>query len=240
MRVSIVIAVLDSHEVVRRQCLHFAKMPLPDDCELILVDDGSSPPLEGTAPNLTILRHNHPAAWTQPAARNMGCRAAQGEYLICTDIDHIVTLDLINAVRETSHDFMKFRREVAVLDEQGDFVQTPEAVLAYGFEPHRLRKGGFHIPPHTNSFAIRRQVYFDAGCVSERRVGTGIHPNREEVPFRHRLFALRRAGKITMLDEESEGERPMLYMFPNGRYCGSKDFNPFGLFHNLPRKTRVA
>ena len=41
MKLSIVIPVLNSHEVVRRQCLHFAKMPLPDDVEVVLVDDGA-------------------------------------------------------------------------------------------------------------------------------------------------------------------------------------------------------
>ena len=45
MKVSIVIAILDSHEIVRRQLLHFDKMRLPDDVEVIFVDDGSRPPL---------------------------------------------------------------------------------------------------------------------------------------------------------------------------------------------------
>jgi hypothetical protein len=45
-----------------------------------------------------------------------------------------------------------------------------------------------------------------------------------------------------MLTEETgdQDERPTIYMFPNGRYCGEKDFNPFGLFHDLKRKTRTA
>jgi hypothetical protein len=238
MRVSIVIAVLDSHEVVRRQCLHFAKMPLPADCELIIVDDGSKPPLEGTAPNLTILRHHHPAAWTQPAARNMGCRHAKGEYLICTDIDHILTLDLINAVRNAKHDWIKFRREVAVLNEQGEIVQTKEECLRYGYEERRYAKRGFKITHHTNSFAIKRELYLSVGGVSEHRVGTGKHPNREEIPFRRKLHPMVEQGEVTLL--EHEAERPVILMIPNGRYCGAKDFNPFGLFHNLPRKTRVG
>jgi len=28
-----------------------------------------------------------------------------------------------------------------------------------------------------------------------------------------------------------------LLMFPNGQYCGDVDYNPFGLFHTLTRKT---
>jgi len=46
VRLSIIIPVLNSHEIVRRQIEHFKKMDLPDDVELIIVDDGSDPPLE--------------------------------------------------------------------------------------------------------------------------------------------------------------------------------------------------
>jgi len=43
MKLSIVISIYQSHEIVRRQALHFAKMGLPDDVEFIFVDDGSDP-----------------------------------------------------------------------------------------------------------------------------------------------------------------------------------------------------
>jgi len=46
IKLSIIIPVLNSHEIVRRQIKHFKKMDLPDDVELIIVDDGSDPPLE--------------------------------------------------------------------------------------------------------------------------------------------------------------------------------------------------
>lgn len=241
MRLSIVIAVLDSPEVVRRQCLHFAAMPLPDDVELVLVDDGSTHALtlpDVTPKNCGIYRHDIPAAWTQPAARNYGVRHASGEYLICTDIDHIVTRELIDTVLRGEYDWIKFRREVAVLDEQGKIVQTEESILSYGFEPERLRRRGFRIAPHTNSFAIRRQLYLAVGGVSEHRVGSGKHPNREEIPLRRTLHPMADRGEIRLLD--ADGQRPTIYMIPNGKYCGDKDYNPFGLFHNLPRKTRVA
>lgn len=239
MKVSIVIAVLDSPEVVRRQMLHFAEMPLPDDVEIVIVDDGSNPPLcrdDYAVERLRVFRHEMPAAWTQPAARNYGARQASGEYVLCTDIDHIITRTLLDVVRQGKYDWYKFRREVAVLDKNGQLIQTPEAVLEYGYEPHRLQKHRFTIPPHTNSFAILRQLYLDVGGVSEHRVGSGKHPNREEIPFRRKLHPMVERGDITLIPDE---DRPTLLMIPNGRYCGQKDFNPFGLFHNLPRKTRV-
>jgi len=243
VKLSIVTAVLNSPEVVRRHVLHYQRMPLPEDVEWIVVDDKSDPPLlreDYDLPRLTIVRHTLPGIWTQPAARNFGARQAVGEKLLCTDIDHIVTQDLIDFARETPYDFVKLRREVAILDAEGRFVQTEEAVLEYGFQPERLARGRFHIAPHTNSFIVTRKVYLDLGGVSERRVKLGRHPNREEIPLRRRIWEQARLGNITVLDEQTNGhdQRPMLYMIPNGHYCGHKDANPFGLFHSLPRKTR--
>jgi hypothetical protein len=47
------------------------------------------------------------------------------------------------------------------------------------------------------------------------------------------------AGEIRDFDDMIGFEhRPILYMFPNGKYCGDVDHNPFGLFHTLTRKTK--
>ena len=54
MKLSIVIPCLDSHEVLRRQLIHFERMALPEDTELILVDDGSNPPIEKPTKNKQV------------------------------------------------------------------------------------------------------------------------------------------------------------------------------------------
>lgn len=239
MKTSIVFAVLDSHKAVDRHLRFFAKMPLPDDVELILVDDGSTPPLkeflvcDHRPKNLRILRQNIDAEWTQPAARNLGAREAQGEFLILSDIDHIVTKPLIDFVGRGEWDAMRFQREVAVLDEDGDFVQDDETVLEYGYLPWRLQENKYTLTPHVNSFGIRKQLYLDLGGMDERRVGTNKYPNHDDSRLRRRLHELRERGEIRYCPEE---QWPMLYMFPNGKFTGDIDYNPFGLFHNLTRK----
>jgi hypothetical protein len=50
MKLSIVIPVLDSHEIVRRQALYLGWL-VGFDAEVILVDDGSNPPIEGEFPS---------------------------------------------------------------------------------------------------------------------------------------------------------------------------------------------
>jgi len=42
MKISIVIPVLNSHEILRRQLIHMERF-VQDDTEIIIVDDGSQP-----------------------------------------------------------------------------------------------------------------------------------------------------------------------------------------------------
>lgn len=229
MTVSIVIAVLDSHEIVRRQLIHFTKMRLPDDVEIILVDDGSVPPLSAGNDDdiyletLTIHRTNDFRPWTQPMARNIGARIAQGEYLICTDIDHIITKSLIERVMVGDYDAYRFKREAGVLMENGDFTQDMDELKKYGF-PER----GLRLPAHGNSYAIRRGVFLALGGSQQK----DQYPNRDEIPVKRGIKRMEERGEITRIPDE---DRPTIYMIPNGRFCGDKDFNPFGLFHNLKR-----
>jgi glycosyltransferase involved in cell wall biosynthesis len=237
MKVSIVTAVLNSHEIVRRQIRHYSKTIITDDVEVIFVDDGSVPPILYDRPtefNFSIYKTDDFRAWTQPAARNFGAKQAKGEYLICTDIDHIITRKVIEVARNAKADVIRFKREAAVLDENGDFTQDMEVLREYGFDRDKLR-----IAPHGNSYIFRRELYLKLGGVDETYVGTGKYPNREEVPLKRKLKKLWKKGEITIIDDHT---KPMIYMIPNGRYCnnGDKDYNPFGLFHNLTRSIRES
>ena len=113
MKVSIITAILNSHEIVRRQYLYYEKMNLPEDVEVVWVDDGSDSPIrflsgesgkidlcEDANFNLSIYETHDKLPWTQPKARNIGAKKAAGDYLICTDIDHIVSPEVIDAVEK--------------------------------------------------------------------------------------------------------------------------------------------
>jgi glycosyltransferase involved in cell wall biosynthesis len=211
-------------------------MDLPDDVEIVFVDDGSDPALRPEfLKNFSMYYTNCFTPWTQPAARNFGVKRANGEYLIVTDIDHIISRELIEFVRKTEYDFVRFRREFGVIDEAGKFDQSQKSLMDYGITEERLIKKGAKLVPHTNSFAIKRDLYESIGGVSERHVGSGKHPNREEQPLKSRIKKLVSMGQITTCPDD---ERPLIYMIPNGRFCGDKDYNPFKLFHNLERMSR--
>jgi len=113
MKLSIIISVLNSHEIVRRQLLHFKKMDLPEDIEIIFIDDGSNPPLthDGSLKNFTMYATNDKRPWTVELARNLGARVADGEYLLMTDIDYIIPRDAIEAVYTLKEDKGRFHRQ---------------------------------------------------------------------------------------------------------------------------------
>jgi glycosyltransferase involved in cell wall biosynthesis len=223
IEVSIVIAILNSHEVVRRQLLYFQKMNLSDEVEFVFVDDGSKPPIDGELKNLTIHRTNDFRPWTQPMARNIGARIASGEYLICTDIDHIVSKALIERVMVGDYDVYRFKREAGVLDENGNFTQDMNELKKYGLPERSLR-----LPAHGNSYAIRRGIFLALGGSQQKEQ----YPNRDEIPIKRGIKRLETRGDITRIPDD---DRPTIYMIPNGRFCGDKDYNPFGLFHDLKR-----
>lgn len=226
MKLSIIIPVLDSHEVLRRQFLHFEKIGIPEDTEIIIVDDGSDPPLEysGKLP-VTILCTNDKRPWTWALARNAGARIAKGEYLLMFDLDHIITRELLDAARTNDYQKMHFQRQVGVLLEDGTFTQDRDVLESYGFS----KDAGIKIGPLPNNFSMRKDIYWELGGYREDFVGRP-YPQGEDSDFKKKWHQWIRAGKGDWCVVH-----PVIYMFPNGKYCGDKDFNPFGLFHNLSR-----
>jgi glycosyltransferase involved in cell wall biosynthesis len=237
IRVSIIIPVLNSHEVVRRQILHFEKMGLPDDVELIFVDDGSDPVIgiQTTIKNFTLIYTNDFREWTWPLARNKGAKHARGEYLIMADLDHIITKEIIETVRLFTGDFVRFHREFGILDEQGNLSQDRDVLRTYGL-PDRY---DIKLTPHRNQFAIHKDLYWKMGGFREDRIGRP-YPQREDGDFAKLWRQLYEKGEVRDFDDmHGHANRPTIIMFPNGKWCGDVDHNPFGLFHKLTRKTKA-
>jgi len=238
MKLSIIISVLDGWELLRRQLIHFGKMDLPDDIEIIIMDDNSNPPLSlvptmfpnCNIKNLWIYPTNDPREWTVAPARNAGCRISKAPYVLMTDIDHFWLKDAIMEAYEFNEDRMAFKRYFGVLDDAGEFTDDLDVLRTWGLDEERIQKRGKRCPPHTNSFCMRKELYWELGGYEENRIGLQ-YPQMEESRFKRRF---RRA-----VDEGKAIEtipRPLIYQFPNGRFCGDADYNPFGFMHNLSRK----
>ncbi len=221
MKVSIIITVLDSHEVVKRQLLYLNNMPLPDDVEVILVDDGSKPVIEVPDVEFPLILHktNNYEPWTEHIARHVGVLISSGEYLVCVDIDHIITKDLLEAVINTNCDVMKFRRRFGILNKYGQLKKDRATVIEYGAIADRVNRRGTKISPPGNCYMIRKDLYYSVVDNGKR--------------FWHSLRKMEEQGRLTMCKTD---DRPLIYAFPIGRYCGDTDADSLNLFHRLSRK----
>ena len=235
MKVSIVINVLNSHEVVRRHIEYFKSMNLPEDVEIIFVDDGSSPPLSFPncgLKNLSILYTNDKRPWTQGLARNLGAKMAKGEFLLMTDVDHIFTKEIIEAVHAFTGDRMVFIRLYGFLDENGRIIDDAESLIKFGLAPGRLRtRRGKSAGMHGNSFAIRKSIFWEIGGYPENRCIGMMHQGRrrgEDTYFNGSYATAVVLGKC-----KPPELGPSMYMFPIGRFRTDGSTNPQGLFHNL-------
>lgn len=233
MKLSIIIPVLNSHEIVRRQLLHFKGMNLSDDVEIIFIDDGSDPAIVDTVgvKNLRIIATNDNRAWTWALARNRGAREAKGEYFLMVDLDYIIPKAAIESALAFTGAKMRFKREFGILDENGVFSQDKDTLIKYGLPVDRIAARGFQMPPHPNNFVMRKDVYWDLGGYRED-LFMKPYPQGEDRHFKQAWTRALEAGKYVDHDY-----RPVLYMFPNGQFCGNVDYNPFNLFHNLSRRT---
>jgi hypothetical protein len=236
MRLSIVIPVLNSHEILRRQLLYYAQMGIPSDTELIIVDDGSDPPLDvgdinsEVEGNVLLLRTNDFRPWTWALARNAGAEVANGEYLLMYDLDHIVPKYAIDFIRKTTATKVQFFREFGVLDEKGRLTQDRDVLETYGLPKDVSLAHG----PLPNNFAMRRDVFWELGGYREDLVEKP-YPQGEDRCFRSvwRTYEKARGGEGSQVCTH----RPKIYHFPNGKYVGDVDADPKGLFHTLSRKT---
>lgn len=235
MKISIVIPVLNSHKVVIRQIRHFKKMSMPENVELIIVDDGSNPPIPYTAEstglkNLRVLFTNDKRPWTQGLARNMGAREAKGEYLFFTDIDHIITKEAVDAVLKFDGDKMTFPRYFGIFDRYGNILYDRNTLIKFGLAS-RYRKS-LYGGTHGNTYAIRRKIFEEMGGYNPKYCETGFHVGgkhtSEEGDLNHRYGSLVRRKKV-----KSQVTGPIIYVYPTSKFRTDKNENPGGLFHKL-------
>ena len=234
MKLSIVIAFYNSHGAVARQVKHFAKMKLPNDIEFVFVDDGSNPEHRAeqySLKNLKIVYTHDKRAWTQGLARNKGAQEAKGEYLLMTDIDHILSYNAIMASYNFDGDKMIFPRFLAALLEDGELTQDPKTLSTYGLDLERLKtKRGLYASYHGNTFTMKRSTFINLGMYDERNCTFGHHAGSrqgEDSALNRKWNRYANANNIQI------AVGPSIFIFPIGRYHKDYDLNPLGLFHNL-------
>lgn len=227
VKLSIIIAILDSHKIVIKQMKHFKRMYLPNDIEIIFIDDGSNPPLS-TLPthgikNMNIYPTMDKRPWTQPCARNLGAMIAEGEMLLFTDVDHIIPSEVVLKARSYDGDKLHFNREYGVLDYKGNLDQSLNSLVRHGLTRKRFNARGVKVHRHTNTFAMRKRIFEELGGYPPRYCNMGKHDIWEDSNFYHKYRKYTEAGRCR--PQELGGT---VYVYP------ASNTDPLGLFHSLP------
>jgi glycosyltransferase involved in cell wall biosynthesis len=220
-QLSVVIPVLESYEICRRQVLHWERL-IPSDWEILVVDDGSDPPLTlstSTKLRLSVIYTRDRRRWTQPLARNLGARVAAGEYLWLTDIDHILSAKAVATAAIFAGDRLLFQRRHGVLDESG-VLQTDSESLARFAARKVGEKPDF--PVHQNTFVIRRDVFLEKLGGYDEAFGARGEYGGDDVDFNSRYAELVKTGQL-----RPDAMGPPIYVFPEPAEST--------LFHRLAR-----
>jgi predicted glycosyltransferase involved in capsule biosynthesis len=219
IRLSVIVNVLESYEVVRRQLLHLARVLTPE-CELILVDDGSVPPLRPICDSVpspdhfTLIETHDTRPWTHPRARNLGAARARADRLLFFDIDHIITRDVVAEALAYPGDKLHWVRRPAVLDADGRIVTEVEVLRTYGMTDPSPSV-------HANSFVIRAAVFRLLGGYDERFCGSY---GGDDIDLQARYDRLCAQGLARPVEVRGAG-----YVYPDP----ARDVRK--LFHALPR-----
>ena len=154
--ISLVFAYYENPTMLELQWREIDAYPrsLKEAIEVVVVDDGSPTNRAadvlrlGTLPSVSIFRIQRDVRWNQDAARNIGAHEAQAQWLLLTDIDHIVpssTLESLIALNKEPSVFYTFSRTK--------------------YESTEVRE------PHPNSYFMTKALYWDIGGHDEDYAG---------------------------------------------------------------------
>lgn len=152
-----------------------------DAFEIVIIDDGSPEPAADVArpeglPSVSIYRVLEDRPWHQHGARNLGAHVAQGDWLLLTDMDHVLTPTAADALV----------KRIDQLDRRtAYFLHRLEADT---LEPTRSPNG--QRKPHPNSFVMTRDLYWEVGGYDEAFCGL----YGTDGLFKQRLFSKANQG----------------------------------------------
>ena len=218
MKLSIITPVLNSHEIVRRQMWYYKGLKLPGDVEIIYIDDGSEPPLDGHAfRNFSMYRTKDYRPWTEHKARNIGVKKSRGEYVLLIDVDYILPKEAIMIAREGGYQRMAFKRYFGVLDEYGNIDTSSETLKDWGLKARWIRKKWVY--GHRSQFAMKRSLFDKMGGYNEALDGEWRRTGGAGEKFWRKWQRAEARGEV-----KTDERRPIVFMFPVGKFC---DVNVF-------------
>jgi hypothetical protein len=188
--ISLVYTYFNNETCLERQLRLWTSLPreIARRVEYVLVDDCSPGPvaIPPEMPiNLTLARVKERRAWNQHGSRNLGMKLAEGDWVIASDIDHLLSAEDLERLLSME--------------------KSPDSVYYFG----RRREDGTAKHPHPNSYLISRATYWEVGGYDEDFCG---HYGKGDIFFRMRLVRSCRLVQMNgpTLVEIDNGETPGL------------------------------
>lgn len=159
MKFTIVMAYYENPTMLREQLSRIRALPadLREDLELVVVDDGSPnhPAVhENAGVPFQIYRIGVDVRWNQDAARNIGVRHARTEFVLMTDIDHIVPEGTLRRIVESD----EWQRDRAYSFGRATLSSmNPDVLVPY--------------KPHPNTWFLAKKLFDRVGGYDERFAG---------------------------------------------------------------------
>lgn len=171
MKLSFIFAYYDNPNMLARQYEIWAsyRQDIKDQMEVVLVDDASPRyPAKDVRksvglPPMRIFRVEPDIHWHWDGARNLGAHVASGDYLLMTDMDHIIPDKLVDTV---------LKMEL-----------NPHAMYSFG----RTYSDGQPLPGHLNSFMVAKTKFWEIGGYDEAYTGNYL---AQDVLFLRRAYDL--------------------------------------------------
>jgi hypothetical protein len=242
VKLSIIIAILESYDVTVRQIKHFrsilSKEEFCNDCELIFLDDGSKPPLIDTIQknfgegflnefplntfnfdlgfSFKLLVTNDFRPWTSALARNAGAKVARGNMLFMTDIDHILTEEAIRTAKDFNGDMMQFIQNFGSLNSDGNIVVCNSEFTSLQMARNLV---------HRNTFVMRKVVFLSFLRGYDEEIA-GKYADSSHINKKYKILFL--ANKVKPL---TIGPSALIYVYENPEKKSE-------IFHSLKRPIR--
>jgi hypothetical protein len=206
-RVSILLLVFESYEMVRRQVLYMNSLNLPDEIEVIFADGGSNPPVKlYDKPNFRyrMVYREFDQQWTIPNIINFAASKAKGAYLMFLGVDHILSPELVDYMLRSNAGYAVFLRKYALINRRGQLLKIQ--YKGYGqdeFDDCTI--------DYTSLGWVRRNHFLKLGGLNEDL--SGPVKGSADVHFFKRWCALRGTSRENII-KRGRNKNPAYYMLP--------------------------
>lgn len=165
-KLSIIIPTLDSHKIVIRQIKRYYLLindSIKPDVNVIIVDDGSRPPLveylKGAGIEFikepekfkgldvykydlfTIIETKNYTKWTQGIACNIGVEYSDSDYIVGFAIDHYFDEGSLSEALNFDGVCLRFKRKSAYIDEEGNI--DIQGVVRTAFDIYCMKRSAY-------------------------------------------------------------------------------------------------